>query len=434
MTSHQSRPNQSRRSKPIEGVGNLEVQRLAFRQHPSRGSPASLMSQMISGPDHIKQMRSGKSEQRAQMNADGPLSFGGIRARAVAECGTSVEAAAVPTAPVRLRRGTSCGGGGGVSIAQSAELFLFVEADSAGCHAKISLLRFELVRIFLFVSCLAVSISLQAARLPESLVFVGPGKYQTLVERGLAGNWGALPVGERTTKIGLALVGTPYRNYTLELDDRIEAPSVNMAGMDCWTFFEIALGTARAFKTSVNPTPEDLLRMIELDRYRGGHCNGVFTSRLHYLEQWLYDNQSRGLVRNVTPSLPGARKLKRNHERDVGGVAQQQTTAGKSRTRPGTRSHRETTLEAGNLVRPEEQSPRRGEVSAQRRHRLHRHDLAQRIHLPRRNRLPRRERHPASRACLEECGRSDHRLTSEHLSTALQLTRRNHGRSAKRRH
>ena len=154
--------------------------------------------------------------------------------------------------------------------------------------------------------------SLHAASLPESLVFVGPGKYQTLVERGLAGNWGALPVGERTTKIGLALVGTPYRNYTLELDDRIEAPSVNMAGMDCWTFFEIALGTARALKTSVNPTPEDLLRMIELDRYRGGHCNGVFTSRLHYLEQWLYDNQSRGLVTNVTPSLPGARKLKRN--------------------------------------------------------------------------------------------------------------------------
>jgi N-acetylmuramoyl-L-alanine amidase-like len=154
--------------------------------------------------------------------------------------------------------------------------------------------------------------SLQAASLPESLIFVGPAKYQTLVERGLVGNWSALPVGERITRIGLALVGTPYRNYTLELDDRIEAPSVNMSGMDCWTFFEIALGTARALRTSGNPTPQDLLRLIELDRYRGGICNGVFTSRLHYLEQWLYDNQSRGLVRNVTPSLPGARKLKRN--------------------------------------------------------------------------------------------------------------------------
>jgi hypothetical protein len=168
------------------------------------------------------------------------------------------------------------------------------------------------MRKFLFVFCLLGSISLQASDLPESLIFVGPGKYQALIQQGLSENWSDLSIGDRTTKVGLALVGTPYRNYTLELDDRIETPCVNMAGMDCWTFFEIALGTARALKASENPRPQDLLRMIELDRYVGGRCNGVFTSRLHYLEQWLHDNQSRGLVKNVTPSLPGARRLKRD--------------------------------------------------------------------------------------------------------------------------
>ena len=133
-----------------------------------------------------------------------------------------------------------------------------------------------------------------------------------MIQRGIAEKWSALPVGERATRVGLALVGTPYKNYTLELDDRIETPCVNMAGMDCWTFFEIALGTARVLKSSEDPTPHELLRMIELDRYRGGRCNGIFTSRLHYLEQWLYDNQSRGLVKDVTPSLPGAKRLKRD--------------------------------------------------------------------------------------------------------------------------
>lgn len=76
--------------------------------------------------------------------------------------------------------------------------------------------------------------------------------------------------------------------------------------------FEIALGTARALKNSPHPTPSDLLRMIELDRYRGGHCNGIFTSRLHYLEQWLQQVQSRGLVKDITPTLPGAKKIYRN--------------------------------------------------------------------------------------------------------------------------
>ena len=164
----------------------------------------------------------------------------------------------------------------------------------------------------LLISCLFLAIvSLSPAALPESVVFVGQGKYQALINRGLAENWRELPIGERTSKVGLSLVGTPYKNYTLELDDRIETPSVNMAGLDCWTFFEIALGAARALKISENPTPADMLRMIELDRYRGGRCNGKFVSRLHHLEDWLQDNEKRGLVKDVTPSLPGAKKIYR---------------------------------------------------------------------------------------------------------------------------
>lgn len=167
------------------------------------------------------------------------------------------------------------------------------------------------MRKFLVLALALVS-SPVFAGLPESVVFVGPSKYQALVNRGKAENWKALPIGQRTAKAGLALLGTPYKNFTLELDSRIETPCVNMNGMDCWTFFEIALGTARALKVSDHPTKADMLRMIELDRYRGGKCNGVFTSRLHYLEQWMYDNQARGLVKDVTPSLPGARKLNRD--------------------------------------------------------------------------------------------------------------------------
>ena len=81
------------------------------------------------------------------------------------------------------------------------------------------------MRNFLFVLSVAVSMSSQAASLPESVVFVGSGKYQTLVGRGLAENWSTLPVGELTAKVGLALLGTPYKNYTLELDDRHAAVS-----------------------------------------------------------------------------------------------------------------------------------------------------------------------------------------------------------------
>lgn len=149
------------------------------------------------------------------------------------------------------------------------------------------------------------------AGLPMNTVFVGESKFRELMARGARENWKALPIGERTARAGMALRGTPYKNFTLELHERIEAPSANFEGMDCWTFFEIALASARALAASEHPTPREFLRFIELDRYRGGTCDGKFTSRLHHLEDWLQDNQKRGLVADITPKLPGARKLRR---------------------------------------------------------------------------------------------------------------------------
>ncbi len=37
-----------------------------------------------------------------------------------------------------------------------------------------------------------------------------------------------------------------YRlNYSLEADNKIESPVVNMRGMDCWTYYENALAISR---------------------------------------------------------------------------------------------------------------------------------------------------------------------------------------------
>jgi hypothetical protein len=145
------------------------------------------------------------------------------------------------------------------------------------------------------------------SRLPFSTVFKGQDQFNRLVSKARAGNWKALPIGERTAAVGNALVGTRYKHFTLEIDNRIESPSVNFQGMDCWTFFEIALGFARMLnEPESNWTPERLLHYIELDRYRGGECTGEYLSRLHYLEDWLYDNDRRGLVEDLTRTLGGS--------------------------------------------------------------------------------------------------------------------------------
>jgi N-acetylmuramoyl-L-alanine amidase-like len=159
-----------------------------------------------------------------------------------------------------------------------------------------------LVPLFLLCSVAFASES----RLPFGTVFKGQDQFNRLVAKAKAGNWKALPIGERTAAVGQALTGTRYKHFTLEIDNRIESPSVNFQGMDCWTFFEIALSFARMLnEPESNWTPERLLHYIELDRYRGGECTGEYLSRLHYLEDWLYDNNRRGLVEDLTRDLGG---------------------------------------------------------------------------------------------------------------------------------
>ena len=142
--------------------------------------------------------------------------------------------------------------------------------------------------------------------LPFSTIFKGQEQFDRLVAKAKAENWKALPIGERTATVGQALVGTRYKHFTLEIDNRVESPSANLQGMDCWTFFEISLGFARMLNESEeNWRPSTLLHYIEQDRYRGGECTGEYLSRLHYLEDWLYDNSRRGLVEDLTRDLGG---------------------------------------------------------------------------------------------------------------------------------
>src|SRR3984893_12242410 len=95
--------------------------------------------------------------------------------------------------------------------------------------------------LLLFISATEMAES----RLPFHTVFKGGDRFDKLVAQAKAENWKTLPIGERTATVGQALVGTRYKHFTLEIDNRVEAPSVNFQGMDCWTFFEISLAFAR---------------------------------------------------------------------------------------------------------------------------------------------------------------------------------------------
>jgi hypothetical protein len=202
-----------------------------------------------------------------------------------------------------------------------------------------------------FISCVAEANV--EGRLPFSTVFKGQQQFDRLVATARAENWKSFPIGQRTAIVGQSLVGTRYKHFTLEIDNHIEAASVNFNGMDCWTFFEISLAFARMLDESEsNWTPERMLHYIELDRYRDGECTGNYLSRLHYLEDWLADNDRRGLIEDLTPKLGGVRVPHSAREMSIGWRHYRYLAANKSLLGPLAR------MEANVSARPLYQIPK----------------------------------------------------------------------------
>jgi hypothetical protein len=118
------------------------------------------------------------------------------------------------------------------------------------------------------------------------------------------GKWRELPIGECMKRVARELEGTPYVGFTLELDKDNEICSVNLTGLDCVTFFEDTLDFSRMLKRG-GRTPAAMLDEIRFTRYRGGTMTD-FTSRLHYTNDWMFDNDQKGVVKILAPELPGA--------------------------------------------------------------------------------------------------------------------------------
>ncbi len=112
----------------------------------------------------------------------------------------------------------------------------------------------------------------------------------------------AKPLPELVVEAGERFLGAPYAPDTLEREGPEELV-VNLRAFDCITFVENAIvlaGLIRAGKTGF----ADYLAALERIRYRRGRLDG-YASRLHYFTDWLYDNERKGIVRDVTCEIGG---------------------------------------------------------------------------------------------------------------------------------
>lgn len=104
------------------------------------------------------------------------------------------------------------------------------------------------------------------------------------------------------------LLGTPYVAHTLEGDE--EKLTINIHQLDCLTFIETLYALTRATLNN-QYSWRDYAAYIENVRYRGGEM-GDYSTRIHYMSEWIIDNHMRGNLVEVTPDLPHADYLIKN--------------------------------------------------------------------------------------------------------------------------
>lgn len=119
------------------------------------------------------------------------------------------------------------------------------------------------------------------------------------------------PLSELIVSTALRFVGTPYEPQTLE-QGPAEPLVVNLRAFDCSTFIETVAATVLATK-SKNENFADFMSILERIRYRKG-LRDCYASRLHYFTEWIWDNQRKGFLVDLTPQIGGIPMKKGIHD------------------------------------------------------------------------------------------------------------------------
>lgn len=102
--------------------------------------------------------------------------------------------------------------------------------------------------------------------------------------------------------IGKYFLGAPYESNTLETKGE-ETLVINLREFDCFTFVENVVVLAGLINEG-NYGFEDYAALLERIRYRDGILQG-YPSRLHYFTDWLFANEKKGIIKDITREIGG---------------------------------------------------------------------------------------------------------------------------------
>ena len=115
------------------------------------------------------------------------------------------------------------------------------------------------------------------------------------------------PIETILEQTAIFFLGTPYVAGTLDINDE-EQLVVNLQGLDCVTFVENVMALSMATRHN-NLSMDYFMEKLTEIRYRNNQVSD-YASRLHYTSDWMFENERKGLLQNISKELSGIKETK----------------------------------------------------------------------------------------------------------------------------
>lgn len=126
-------------------------------------------------------------------------------------------------------------------------------------------------------------------------------KFQQIMNLALANKLHDEPLEIILQRVAQEFIGAKYQAGLLDQTNK-ESLFISLTKFDCVLFVETVLGLVKGI-TVQDYNYSTFINNIQDQRYRTQ--NITYCDRLHYFSDWIAENENKGFVKNLTPSLGG---------------------------------------------------------------------------------------------------------------------------------
>ena len=161
--------------------------------------------------------------------------------------------------------------------------------------------------VYILFAILVICLSSPASQLKSQVVYSSADSLICVDYVESFSQYKAEPINELVVQTAKYFLGKPYVGATLDKSET-EHLTVNLQEFDCITLVENCIVLSGMIKSG-DMSFDNYCKMLRQSRYRNGEVED-YTSRLHYTSDWMYENEKRGIFKNISKELNGRLETK----------------------------------------------------------------------------------------------------------------------------